>query len=69
MPVGRLCLRCEEDLRRDGICPFSSKKTGPCPLVCPCSGRCFVCDAWSCDTCRLHHGDGEDVCHLVERRA
>jgi hypothetical protein len=62
-----VCMRCEEEIRQDGVCPGGSKKTGPCPLVCPHSGRCFVCDEWSCEECRLHRGDGDEVANLVER--
>ena len=28
---------------------------------------CASCDAWSCDECRLHVGDGHDVMALVQR--
>eukprot|EP01052_Picozoa_sp_SAG31_P017813 SAG31_NODE_1235_length_9198_cov_5.065282_3_plen_405_part_00 len=55
-----VCRECESALRREGRCPFREKcaKLG---CFCPHAARCFLCDAWACDTCGMLRGDGEDV--------
>eukprot|EP00936_MAST-01D_sp_MAST-1D-sp1_P000855 g855.t1 len=59
-----VCCECEQDRRSRGFCPFNAA----CSTLafCPHDRKCFVCDAWSCDTCRLTRGDSEDVLALAE---
>jgi len=59
----QLCFSCEEALRADGCCPYSER----CGRrsFCPHGRRCVVCEAWSCEACRLLRGDSEDVWQLV----
>ena len=37
------------------------------PVISGATGRCFLCDAWSCERCGILRGDGEDVMCLVDR--
>lgn len=60
-----VCCVCEPKERMAGRCPF--KKT--CLAFCPHKGRCAMCDAWSCESCRLVRGDGEDVALLASQWA
>jgi len=59
----QLCFSCEGELRSEGCCPYS-ERCGK-RSFCPHARRCIVCEAWSCDECRLLRGDGEDVWQLV----
>lgn len=60
-----VCCICEHRERTRGVCPFNPNcaKRG---LFCKHAQKCFVCDAWSCEECRLVNGDGEDVAAMVE---
>ena len=59
-----VCCECEQHRRAHGCCPFNAA----CSTLafCPHDRKCFVCDAWSCDACRLTRGDSEDVLALAE---
>ena len=60
-----LCLSCEEKVRSEGSCPYSERcgRTS----FCRHERRCFVCEQWSCEQCRILRGDGEDVWQVVQR--
>eukprot|EP00927_Polykrikos_kofoidii_P032416 TRINITY_DN27623_c0_g1_i1.p1 TRINITY_DN27623_c0_g1~~TRINITY_DN27623_c0_g1_i1.p1 ORF type:complete len:763 (+),score=151.13 TRINITY_DN27623_c0_g1_i1:197-2485(+) len=60
-----ICCECEERVRVSGRCPFGVR-CNPAGF-CPHDHRCFVCDAHSCEACRLFRGDGEHVLDLVAR--
>lgn len=60
-----LCMVCERAKRDAGHCPWS-QRCRPSSF-CPHAGKCFVCDGWSCDVCRLVRGAGDDVVELVSR--
>jgi len=63
----RVCCLCEQTRRGGGTCPFGLGCGGANgSLFCPHAHRCFLCDAHSCEQCRLVHGDGEDVTMLVQ---
>lgn len=60
-----ICCQCEELSRAEGRCPFGSRCEAS--SFCPHERRCFVCDAHSCQDCRLARGDGEFVLDLANR--
>ena len=60
-----VCCECEQRRRMQGVCPFNAA-CAPAAF-CPHARKCFVCDAWSCATCRLTRGDSSDVLTLVEQ--
>jgi hypothetical protein len=57
-----ICITCELSERESGRCPV---RKGCQSLFCTHGQKCFVCDFWSCDACRLVRGDGEDVLAMV----
>jgi hypothetical protein len=60
------CSECEAEVRASGRCPFNGERCRPA-WFCPHDGRCFVCDAHSCATCRLERGDAETVAAVARR--
>lgn len=62
-----VCWQCEEACRDEGTCPFHNRKCHP-GAWCPHHRKCVLCDAWSCNECRLLVAQGgEDVSALVAR--
>ncbi|KAJ1453881.1 hypothetical protein M885DRAFT_618576 [Pelagophyceae sp. CCMP2097] len=75
------CWGCERASRKRRQCPFAEACRKRAANVrnkavavdselvldgfCPHALRCFVCDAWSCEECRLVRGDGDDVFAMV----
>jgi hypothetical protein len=57
-----VCITCELSERESGRCPVRKDCQS---LFCTHGQKCFVCDFWSCDACRLVRGDGEDVLAMV----
>jgi len=55
----------EKRARDEGFCPSNPRCTPA--WFCGHSHRCFVCDAHSCDECRIVRGDGEVVASLAKR--
>eukprot|EP00428_Durinskia_dybowskii_P041492 CAMPEP_0170278844 /NCGR_PEP_ID=MMETSP0116_2-20130129/39430_1 /TAXON_ID=400756 /ORGANISM="Durinskia baltica, Strain CSIRO CS-38" /LENGTH=623 /DNA_ID=CAMNT_0010530163 /DNA_START=29 /DNA_END=1898 /DNA_ORIENTATION=+ len=60
-----ICCECEDAVRDDGRCPFGERCSAS--WFCPHERKCFVCDAHSCEECRIFRGDGEFVVGLAGR--
>jgi len=58
-----VCCECEELARSKGCCPFGTRCKPA--WFCKHARRCFICDAHSCEDCRLTRGDGEAVVELA----
>lgn len=59
-----VCCECEASLREQGRCPFSVRCRSA--WFCPHAKRCIVCDAHSCERCRLQRGGPELVATLAK---
>lgn len=60
-----VCCECEDVERSHSRCPFNPKCKSA--WFCAHDQRCFICDAHSCEECRLTRGDGEFVFDFVSR--
>ena len=62
-----VCCECEAAVRSQRRCPFNAACSAA--WFCPHANRCVVCDAHSCEQCRLERGAAEAVADAAARVA